>query len=340
MADQAKPSRSALAEALALSEEILGNLELGDLALTSIAFKAGRLARLSNDFVFLRIMEYEAGGYPSDHDGVPPEIYEFAVLAGREFDQEEGKGATKTVKKLVYMESISQMEAQIQITDSALAAAVDPDVAVAPTNPFASTGNAFERGNIRTRHFEATTRLATSRALIYRYVLEKFYELKFSGIADDVFTRTRMRVDSSIGKAVPEAVKRLTAIYENLGSDNPEDWSNAVHGCRRILQDLADAIFPPSSEVRTKTRNGEERPIKLGKENYINRLIAFVEDRSESTTFTHIVGSQLAFLGDRLDAMFRAAQKGSHTDIIRREEADRCVVYTYLLAGDILSLLD
>ncbi len=164
--------------------------------------------------------------------------------------------------------------------------------------------------------------------------------MKFSGIAEDVFTRTRKRVDSSIGRVVPDAVKKLTAMYENLGSDNPEDWSNAAHGCRRVLQDLADAVFPPSEETRTKSRNGEEIKIKLAKENYINRLLAFVEDKSKSTTFTQIVGSHLGFLGDRLDAIFRAAQKGSHTDIVTREEADRCVVYTYLLTGDILSLLD
>jgi hypothetical protein len=182
-------------------------------------------------------------------------------------------------------------------------------------------------------------RLARSRALIYRYVLHKHYELKFSGIADDVFSRIRERVDSAIGTVIPEAVKRLTAIYENLHSENPEDWSNAVHGCRRLLQDLADAVFPATDATRTKRVGKEDISIKLGKEHYINRLIAFVDDKSSSERFNDIVGSHLGFVGDRLDAVFRAAQKGSHSDIVKREEADRYVVYTYLIAGDILSLL-
>ena len=237
------------------------------------------------------------------------------------------------------LESISQLEEQIRITDNALLAAADPDDSSEP-RPFQIKGNFFERQGIHTQHVTAVSRLAKSQAIIYRYVLAKHYELKFSGIADDVFTRIRSRVDSKIGTVIPEAVKKLTAIYENLRSENSEDWSNAAHGCRRLLQDLADAVFPATESVRTKVSNtGQKLSIKLGKDNYINRILAFVEDSSHSERFSEIVGSQLEFLGDRLDAIFKAAQKGSHAAIVNKEEADRYVVYTYLLAGDILSLL-
>jgi hypothetical protein len=137
---------------------------------------------------------------------------------------------------------------------------------------------------------------------------------------------------------IPDAVQRLSAAYENLRSDNPEDWSNAVHSCRRILQDLADAVFPPRDEERTVNVDGKTQSIKLGKEHYINRIMAFVQDSSDSKRFEELVGSHLAFLGNRIDSVFHAAQKGSHGTIVRREEADRYVVYTYLLVGDILSL--
>jgi len=46
------------------------------------------------------------------------------------------------------------------------------------------------------------------------------------------------------------------------------------------------------------------------------------------------------YLGDRLDSTFQASQKGSHTRIVSRDEADRYVVYTYLLVGDVLSLYE
>jgi hypothetical protein len=49
------------------------------------------------------------------------------------------------------------------------------------------------------------------------------------------------------------------------------------------------------------------------------------------------VGSHLKFLGDRLDAVFHAAQKGSHA-AVSHDEANRYVIYTYMLVGDILAL--
>ena len=162
------------------------------------------------------------------------------------------------------------------MTDKALLAAADPDDSSQPV--LGIKGNSFERLRISGAHDTAVGRLARSRALIYRYVLRRHYELKFSGIADDVFSRIRERVDSAIGATVPEAVKTLTAIYENLRSGNPEDWSNAVHGCHRLLQDLADALFPATDD-RIKRVEGKDKVIKLGTEQYINRLVAFIEAR-------------------------------------------------------------
>jgi len=41
------------------------------------------------------------------------------------------------------------------------------------------------------------------------YVLKKNFELKFSGIADDAFTRIRRRVDSSISELLSDSVKKF-----------------------------------------------------------------------------------------------------------------------------------
>lgn len=147
-------------------------------------------------------------------------------------------------------------------------------------------------------------------------------------------------MDSSIGKYVPNAVQGISAIHDNLISENAKDWSNAVHSCRRILKDLADAIFPAQSKNRIKKTNGEQITIKLGEDEYINRLICFIEDHSSSNRFIHILGSHLSFIGERLDSIVESAHKGTHTTIVSPKEADRYVVYTYMIIGDILSLLE
>lgn len=338
--DTIPPSRQALAEALSLSQEILRNVELSELPLANIALKASRLARLLNEFAIQKIMEYEAGGYPTTPNGVAPDIWQLAVAAGRKYELTDPK--TRELKSYVYMESMGQLEDELRIAEAALAAARDPNVAISSANPdqwvYPHMGNILERTGIRQSITQASQRLASRRTLIYQYAVRTHYELKFSGIADDVFTRIRQRVDTTIGQTVPDAVQRLTAVYENLHSENPEDWSNAVHSCRRILEDLADAVFPPTDEERTVSVDGKARRIKLGKEQYINRIMAFVQDASASKRFQEIVGSHLEFMGNRLGSVFRAAHKGTHTTIVSREEADRYVVYTYLLVGDILSL--
>lgn len=150
-------------------------------------------------------------------------------------------------------------------------------------------------------------------------------------------TRIRENVDKKIGKILPISVKRFSAVYENLQSENPEDWSNAVHSCRRILKDLADAVFPPR-EDKIINVNGEEKTIQLGKEHFLNRILTFIQENSSSERFSDIVGSHLKFIEDRLKSVLKATHKGTHETIVSREEADRYVVYTYLLIGDIITL--
>ena len=48
----------------------------------------------------------------------------------------------------------------------------------------------------------------------------------------------------------------------------------------------------------------------------------------------------MKYLGERLDSIFQASQKGSHDMISSQNEADRYVIYTYLVIGDILKLKD
>ncbi|MCC7473531.1 hypothetical protein IT404_17815 [Candidatus Nomurabacteria bacterium] len=340
MQDKVPSHKQAIREAFELSGEILRNLELSEIQLTNVALKASRLARLLNDFDIQKIMQYEAGGYPTEPAGVPEEVWRLAVLAGRKFSQVDA--ATKLTKDYIYRSSISELEDELRVAETSLGAARDRDVSISSANPaqhvFSPIGNSAERVGIRRSLTTASQRLASRRTMIYEYVLRVHYELKFSGVADDVFTRVRSRVDMTISKIVPDAVQKFSAVYENLLSDNQEDWSNAAHSCRRILQDLADSVFPPTDEPKYVEKDGKKRTITLGKDQYINRIMAFVESRSGSERFNDLVGSHLSFIGDRLDSLFMASQKGSHSTIVSREEADRYVVYTYMVLGDVLSL--
>lgn len=335
------PTKNALEEAFSLSEDILRQLELSEISLTNIALKSCRLARLLNDFDVLKIMEYEAGGYPIDPEGISQEVWRLLLLAGRVLKVMNKK--TGQYQDLAYTESISKLEEIIRVSDSALRAAVDPSVSVSSANPnqyviSPRISNMVERSVRIATLSDASEKLASRKSYIYLYVQNKHYEMKYSGLSQDIFSRIRSRVDSMIGAVLPNSIKEFIAVYENLQSTNPVDWANAVHGCRRILQDFANVIYPPQSAPQIKSINGKQKEILLGQENYINRIIAYVEKNNNSERYEELIGSHLTYLGDRLDSVFKATQKGSHSRV-EKEEADRYVVYTYLLIGDLLSLI-
>lgn len=340
MANSIPASKQVLQEAQELAGDIVKNIELSEISLEKCALKAARLARITNDFEMEKLFQFEVSGYLHRPDGVGPEDWKRAGLAERHYQKKDTK--TQETKTYMFLESIGQLEETLEVQKISLEAAKDPNVSISSANPnqyVSQFGNGIERNNIRQNITNISQRIASRRAIIYQYATKIYYEIKFSGIADDVFARIRERADSRIGEVIPDSIKKFSAIYDNMRSDNPEDWSNAVHSCRRILQDLADQLFPAQAD-RIVESVGKSKTIKMGPDQYINRLMAYAEDNSESERFQDIVGSHLRFLGERLDSIFKAAQKGSHSTIIDKREADRYIAYTYMVVGDILTLRD
>jgi hypothetical protein len=312
------PSKSDIYnQAILLAEEALRELELSEASLSSIALKASRIARILGDFEMQRIMLYEVGGYPSESSGVNKEVWRSVERAGRVY-RKKVDGEEKIYAKL---ESIESMESASLANKEFLKCAQYP----------------AERTKASGLIANADKMIGQRRSFIYQYLSDIYYELKYSTATGDSFSRIRLNVDSNIAELIPNSLKKFTAIYDNLESENSEDWSNAVHSCRRVLQDLADTLYPSRKDI-TKRINGKDKTIKLGADAYINRLIAYAEGHTDSVRFQEIVGSHMCFLGERLDSVFKAAQKGSHTEIVTRNEADRYVVYTYMLVGDLMSL--
>ena len=152
---------------------------------------------------------------------------------------------------------------------------------------------------------------------------------------DSIFSQFRKEADEKLETLAPSILGKLTSVYDNLGSENPEDWANAVHSCRRILVDLADALYPP----RQKPVVAGGKEIKVGEEQYINRLVQFIAGKAGSKTYRDVVGADLSSIGKRLDAINDAVCKGTHTEI-SKDEASRYIIHTYLLISDIVALID
>lgn len=327
-------------EALELSEEILRNFELSEIPTQHIVLKCLRLARLINDFDAVVWLRQEANGYQTDQEGyVPPVAWKAAGRSGRIFYIDDPDNKTSKPKKVerVFTETIAAMEANVKAAEARMAVAYDRNISLSSQStyqPSIPPGNSRERQGIANIISVNTERIEKVKSALYEYVFNVNYELKFSNITEDIFTRKRTKVDAILKEICPEAIQKFISVYENVKSNNDEDWANAVHTCRRVLKDVADALYPPSD---TPIQLPAGKTIRIGEDQYINRLIQYIGSKSKSEKFTSIVGSHLGFIGERLDGVHEASHKGTHAEVTL-EEAERYIIYTYLVIGDILTL--
>lgn len=327
-------------EALELSEEILRNFELSEIPTQNIVLKCLRLARLINDFEALEWLKQEANGFELNEKGYLTDIAWMATgKSGRRYfiDDPDSKAAKPKKVERAFTQTIAVLEASVIAAKARMEVAYDRNISLSSHSQYsqiAPPGNVVERNSIATLIRDNTEKIEKVKSRLYEYAFNVNYELKFGEITEDIFTRKRKNVDIILKDICPEAIQKFISVYENLKSDNDEDWANAVHTCRRILKDVADVLYPPSDEpIQVPGR----KPIKVGEEQYINRLIQYINSKSTSEKFSSIVGSHLSFIGERLDGVYEATNKGTHAEVTL-DEAERYIIYTYLVIGDILSL--
>lgn len=319
-------------ESYILAEEILKDLDLSRLPLSNIVLKTGRLARLLNDFDTEKVFEYEASGYPGiEGVGIAPDVWQCAKLADRISKDAEGKETATTL-------SITAMEARIDANKLALANTTDPNISISSANPnqFVSTvghGNAQQRMNFINTISSFSEALSKRRTYIYQYVKKAYIQLKFTALTTSVWASIKDKTDCLINELIPEETQKLTAIYEGLNDENPEKWATALTSCRRMIKALADKLYPASEKSIQKG----DKKIKITEDAFINRLMCYIEENSDSQTLNRISNSDLRYIGDRLDSIYSQTCKGTH-DNISKEEAEKCFLRTYIIVGDILDI--
>lgn len=321
-----------------LSSEILRNFELSEIPVSIIVLKCLRLCRLLGDEEGTQLFTFESSGYSYDAKRImTKDSWRMSELAGRRYFKEESDGEKKKQVEYAELQMIGELEELISSQKIRLSAANDPDISISSANPsqmvFAPGGNQSERKALVDSILHAQKLLQKITGNLYNYILKIYNRLTYGNIVEDTFTKSRLEVNERLANLCPQAIGKFIAVYDNMDSDNPEDWANAVHSCRRILLDLADALYPPQEE--TMTKNGKE--IKLGKDQYINRLIQFISEKEGSKTYAEIVGADLSSIGERIDAIYSATNKGTHADTTK-DEAARYVIHTYLLISDIIAL--
>jgi hypothetical protein len=192
------------------------------------------------------------------------------------------------------------------------------------TTAAANTGTyaGAERVRIRMEAQVAQKNLAHMRTEVYNFAVNVYTKSKFGNIAESIFEKRRRRVEPVLQEIFPDINQRLNSIEQNISSDNPEDWKNAVTSCRTLLSDIADVLNPAQT------------PEDKGK--YINRLKDFISPRVTSDTKSHLLKTYFDELKNRVEYTLNLTQGGSHQQRPSQEEAEDVVLHTYLLIADLM----
>jgi AbiTii-like protein len=171
------------------------------------------------------------------------------------------------------------------------------------------------------------------RKRIGEFIDKIILELEYGGIPEHIFENIRQEVDHKLVSTCPNAIEKLKVTYERLSaSGNPEDWSHVATSCRRIIKDVADILFSPQRKPVTD-KDGEKHPVNESAS--INRIITAIKSNVDSRVERSLSASMINYVDAFLREIQRYASKGDHADFTKTD-AIRCVVYTYLLLGDIL----
>lgn len=140
-------------------------------------------------------------------------------------------------------------------------------------------------------------------------------------VADEILLRT-----AALDPKLNDVLYAALTTFERI--QTCEEIAQVSLACRRFLKRLADALYPP----RTELVNGRS----VGPESYRNRLWAYVEENLKGDE-QELVLAQLQDVGNRIDRADKLANKGLHGQM-SQSDVRRLIVAFLILAYDILSL--
>lgn len=165
----------------------------------------------------------------------------------------------------------------------------------------------------------------------HNFASKLYNEVKFSDTVNNCFDVLKVEIDDRLLDLNPEIAEQLMLAFKAVSSNKKEEWSHALTSCRRLLEGLADELFPASDEKV----NGRV----LKQTQYVNRLWAFMDKAIQSDSNKALAKAHIDLLGSWMEKTNKLTQKGVHASVTQIE-ATKTVFHTYLVIADILDYLD
>ncbi|HSW43453.1 MAG TPA: hypothetical protein VLM76_13165 [Patescibacteria group bacterium] len=232
--------------------------------------------------------------------------------------------------------SVGEIETQIELLEAHLEAS-KPPAGLAPLDLYyANQGYHKARAQTQPMIRDLKSILSRIRARLHTFLVQTEAALAVAQTATSTFERTRRFVDGRLGAVAPDALEKLQAAYERADAGHSEALSHALTSCRRVLQSVADVLYPATGTVVIGS-DGKSREMTADK--YRNRLWQYVSEHASSDTGRRITTATVEELGRKVNILDELSSKGVHGQVTL-EEVDQCVLQTYLLVGELLRLAE
>lgn len=316
-------------EARRVAVELLDGLECSSAPIDALLLRAKRLARLMRDSDAQLWLDLETRGYPEDFKfSSLGTCRKYAASCGRIFE----------TNATYYPTSLPELAANVE-SEQALLATIKPVTSTTTVKNFveknateALIATQLKLQNSQKNRFAKNKQLFSSiKSGIHSYATDMHISIELGDSAKDIFDSARSEIDKFVRAHCPRAAEQLVAINERIAEDSTESRSSALTTSRRLLMTVADSLFPAQVED-WQDKSGKKR--KVGTEQYKNRLLAFMSERSSSLSDTAILEAELELIAAKLDAVYEKTCKGVHVDV-SEQEAKLSVISTYILLGEI-----
>ncbi|MFI1770169.1 hypothetical protein [Thalassobellus citreus] len=313
-----------------LLEEVLENLQNPKLPLFNSIQKLNRIGKLLNEEKLTIWTEVQLGNV------LFTQPIQNWLDSYTENERENSKESKKDLKeKFEKLEEIGINLANIFTSEELSAKSIESGGGLNNIGFVEEKYNDFiksKRGNDGTFYkSNLSSNLSIVKAIAYKKASAYHKKYAYESLPESNFEILKANVEDVLFEIDPELAEKLMLVFKSVSSDKPEEWSQALTSCRRFFEKLADNLFPATDEKL----NGRS----LSKENYINRLWAYMDKSIESKSNRDLAKKHVDLLGLYLQGTYKIANKGVHSHITRIESI-KTVMHIYLVCADLLDYLD
>ena len=184
------------------------------------------------------------------------------------------------------------------------------------------------RINITPKHLHHI--VESVKTIVLNLINKDILEQEYLDVNYNIFKDTKKYVDEKISELNPELLEDLLRNYKDLEKvDSTNSASKVAFSCRQILEDFTDIILNVEY-----LGEGVEKPVKSKTINKVKLLLSPIKSKTDKD----LIESQINYFVCFNDFIQKNVHPESYS--LYKEDANRCIIYTYLIIGDILKKLD